>query len=130
MEDSIFTKIIKGEVPSHKIYEDEKVFAFLDIHPKTAGHTLVIPKKQIEFVWDLEDEDYKAVMDVAKRIALRIREVLNYPYIGELVIGVDVPHAHVHVYGFNTIEESRKIPDLNAEPDHTALAELAKKLAF
>ena len=69
-------------------------------------------------------------MDVAKRVALRIREVLNYPYIGELVIGMDVPHAHVHVYGFNTIEESRRIPDLNAEPDHPALAELAKKLAF
>ena len=57
MEESIFTKIIKGEVPSHKIYEDDKVYVFLDIHPKTAGHTLVIPKKQVEFVWDLEDED-------------------------------------------------------------------------
>lgn len=130
MADSIFTKIIKGEIPCHKIYEDDKTFAFLDIHPKTPGHTLVIPKKQVEFVWDLEDEDYEAVMRTVKKVALRLREVMGDPYIGELVVGIDVPHAHVHVYTFANIEESRRIPDLNAEPDHTELAELAKKLAF
>jgi len=130
MEDSIFTKIIKGEIPCHKLYEDDKTFAFLDIHPKTPGHTLVIPKKQVEFVWDLADEDYRAVMATAQKVALRLREVLGSSYIGELVIGVDVPHAHVHVYPFETIEESRFIPDLNAEPDHAALAAMAQKLAF
>lgn len=130
MEDSIFTKIIKGEIPCHKVYEDDKTFAFLDIHPKTPGHTLVIPKKQIEFVWDLDDEDYQAVMATVKKVANRIQEVLNPPYVGELVVGDEVPHAHVHVYPFANMEDSRRVPDPNAEPDHDALAEMAKKLAF
>jgi histidine triad (HIT) family protein len=130
MADSIFTKIIKGEIPSHKIYEDDKTFAFLDIHPKTPGHTLVVPKKQVEFVWDLDDEDYQALMATVKKVALRIRDVMGMTYIGELVVGEEVPHAHVHVYPFNTLEESRNISDPNAEPDHAALAEIAKKLAF
>jgi histidine triad (HIT) family protein len=130
MEDSIFTKIIKGEIPCHKIYEDDKTFAFLDIHPKTPGHTLVVPKEQVEFVWDMDDEDYQALMAAAKKIALRIRDVTGSSYVGELVIGIDVPHAHVHVYPFNTVDESRFMPDLNAEPDHDALAAIAQKLAF
>lgn len=130
MQDSIFTKIIKGEIPCHKIYEDDKVLAFLDIHPKTPGHTLVVPKEQIEFVWDLADEDYQAVMRTAKQIALNIREKLGYKFVGELVFGIDVPHAHVQVYGFNQPEEARRIPDPNGEVDHTALAEIAKKIAI
>ena len=130
MADSIFTKIIKGEIPCYKIYEDNRTFAFLDIHPKQPGHTLVVPKQQIEFLWDLGDEDYQAVMATVKLVALRIRAVLGRPYIGELVVGIDVPHAHVHVYPFSTVEESRFVPDLSAEPDHAALAAIAKKLAF
>ncbi len=130
MPDSIFTKIIKGEIPCHKIYEDERTLAFLDIHPKQPGHTLVVPKKQIEFLWDLDDEDYQAVMATVKKVALRIRTVLGGPYVGEVVVGIDVPHAHVHVYPFATTEESRFIPNPNAEPDHAALAAVAKKLAF
>jgi histidine triad (HIT) family protein len=130
MEDSIFTKIIKGEIPAYKIYEDDKTLAFLDIHPKQPGHTLVVPKKQVEFVWDLDDEMYQAVMATVKKIALRIREVLGKPYVGELVVGEEVPHAHVHVYPFSTLEESRSIPDPNGEPDHAALGAMAKKLTF
>ncbi|HEX4773896.1 MAG TPA: HIT domain-containing protein [Candidatus Saccharimonadales bacterium] len=130
MADSIFTKIIKGEIPSYKLYEDDKTFAFLDIHPKTPGHTLVVPKKQVEFLWDLDDEDYQAVMATVKKVALRMRQVMGKPFVGELVVGIDVPHAHVHVYPFANTEESRRIPDPSAEPDHAALAEVAKKLAF
>lgn len=130
MEESIFTKIIKGEIPCHKIYEDEQTFAFLDIRPKTPGHTLIIPKKQIEFVWDLDDETYQAVMATAKKIALKIREVTNCTYVGELVSGDEIPHAHVHVYPFNTLEEARRVPDPNVEPDHETLAAMAKKLQF
>jgi histidine triad (HIT) family protein len=130
MSDSIFTKIIKGEIPSHKIYEDSRTFAFLDIHPKQPGHTLVIPKKQIEFVWDLDNEDFAAVMITVKKVAERLRSVLARPYVGMLVVGIDVPHAHVHVYPFSTNEQSRYVPDQSAEPDHVALAEMAKKLAF
>lgn len=129
-EDSIFTKIIKGEIPCHRVYEDEHTLAFLDIHPKQPGHTLVISKKQVEFVWDLEDTDYQAVMSTVRKVALRIREVMGKAYVGELIIGVDVPHAHVHVYPFDTIEQSRYIPDPNLEPNHAALAEMTKKLAF
>ena len=130
MEDSIFTKIIKGETPCYKIYEDDKTLAFLDIHPKQPGHTLVIPKKQIEFIWDLPDEDYQAVMATAKKVAARLRTVLSKPYIGEQIIGVDVPHAHVHIFPFATMDEFRIVPDMAAKPDHKALAALAQKLAF
>lgn len=130
MEDSIFTKIIKGEIPCHKVYEDEVTLAFLDIHPVQPGHTLVIPKEQIEFVWDLPDEDYRAVMATAKKVALRLREVLGTKYIGERVVGVDVPHAHVQLIPFNGARELLTPQDMSAEPDHVALAEMAKKLAF
>jgi histidine triad (HIT) family protein len=130
MEETLFTKIIKGEIPCHKIYEDEKTFAFLDIHPKTPGHTLVIPRQPVEFIWDLEDEDYQALMATVKKVGRRIREVLPGPYVGIDVMGMDVPHTHVHVYQFKTAEESRRVPDMEAEPDHAALAEVAKQLAF
>jgi histidine triad (HIT) family protein len=130
MEDSIFTKIIEGEIPSHKIYEDDKTYAFLDIHPKTPGHTLVVPKKQVEFLWDLDEDDYDAVMATTRRVAKRLKEVLNPSFIGETVFGIDVPHAHVHVFPFETAEDFHRKPDMNAEPDHAALAEMAKKLAF
>jgi histidine triad (HIT) family protein len=130
MEDTIFTKIIKGEIPSHKIYEDELTFAFLDIHPIQPGHTLVIPKQQVEFLWDLDDSLYQAVMVTAKKVAERCKEVLGVPFVGSLVIGIDVPHAHVHIVPFKTVEGFRNRPDMQAEPDHEALAEIAKKLAF
>ncbi len=130
MEESIFTKIIKGEIPCHKVYEDDHTLAFLDIHPVQPGHTLVIPKKQIEFVWDLDPQTYQAVMTTVQKVGLRIREVLNVPYVGQQIIGVDVPHAHVHVIPFSTVEQFRYRPDMSAEPDRIALGEMAKKLAF
>ena len=130
MEDSIFTKIVKGEIPSHKVYEDDRVYAFLDIHPVQPGHTLVIPKNQVKYVWDMDDEDYQAVMIAAKKIATHMREVLDKPYVGEAVVGLDVPHAHVHLIPFATNEEFHADPDMTADPDHEALAEIAKKLAL
>jgi histidine triad (HIT) family protein len=130
-EDSIFTKIVKGELPCYKIYEDDLTLAFLDIHPATPGHTLVIPKKQVEFVWDLEDEDYHAVMATAKKIALRQREILQTPFVGEMVIGVDVPHAHVHVIPFEFARDlARPLTPSEAEPDHDALRDMAARLAI
>ena len=130
MSGSIFTKIIKGEIPAQKIYEDDKTVAFLDIHPVQPGHTLVIPKEQIEFVWDLPDELYQAVMATSKKVALRLREVIGTKYVSERIVGVDVPHAHVQLIPFNDSSQLKVQPDMNAEPDYTALAELAKKLAF
>lgn len=130
MQDSIFTKIIRGEIPCHKIYEDEHTFVFLDIHPVTPGHALVVPKTQVEFVWDLDTQSYQALMATVQKVAVRLRQVLQVPYIGEQVIGVDVPHAHVHLIPFTEVREFRLEPDMHAEPDHAALATLAKKLAF
>ena len=130
MQDSIFTKIIKGEIPCHKVYEDEKTIAFLDIHPVREGHILVVPKSQVEFLWDLESVDYAAVMSTVQKIALRLRERMNVPYVGEQVIGVDVPHAHVHLIPFSDVKEFRNQPDMTTEPDHAALAQLAKRLAL
>src|SRR5690606_27418200 len=128
MQDSIFTKIIKGEIPSHKVYEDEKTLAFMDIHPITEGHVLVIPKVQVEFVWDLDDEYYHAVMETSKKVAIRLREVSGKPYVYERIVGTDVPHAHVQLMPFTDTSEVHRPQDLASEPDHEALASLAEKL--
>ena len=130
MADSIFTRIIRGEVPCHKVYEDALTFAFVDMNPKIPGHTLVVPKKQVEFIWDLEESDYQALMASAKKVGKRIREVLHPKYVGMQVEGAAVPHAHVHVFPFNTTDEFhiRQVPGVTA-PDEE-LAEMAKKLAF
>lgn len=128
--DSIFTKIIKGEIPSHKIYEDDDVYAFLDIRPITIGHTLVVPKKKVQFVWDLEDEDYRKLTAATKKIARHIRETLGVAYIGEQIIGVDVPHAHIHLIPFNNAVEFHREVDQTVEPDHAALAKIAASLSF
>jgi histidine triad (HIT) family protein len=128
MQDSVFTKIIKGEIPSHKIYEDELTLAFMDIHPVQPGHVLVIPKQQIEFVWDLPDDLYQAVMLTSKKVALKMLEVLPQTYIHERIVGTDVPHAHVGLIPFNDTSELKVEPDMNAEPNHKVLAEIAAKL--
>ncbi len=128
MEESIFTKIINGDIPSHKIYEDEYTYVFLDIHPITPGHTLVVPKRQVAFVWDMDDSDYQALMATSKKIAQHLRAALGVLYVGEQIIGVDVPHAHVHLIPFTEIAEYRQFPDTTAEPDHELLAQMAQKL--
>ncbi len=130
MEESLFTKIIKGDIPAHKIYEDDRTLAFLDIYPKREGHTLVISKAQVEFVWDLSEEDYKAVMETVRKVALRLREVLGEPYVHSAIVGTDIPHAHVHVIPFNATVELHAPQRTEVEPDHTALAELAARLRF
>jgi histidine triad (HIT) family protein len=130
MEDSIFTKIIRGEIPCHKVYEDQDTLAFLDIHPIQPGHTLVIPKKQVQFVWDLSLQDYHAVMATTQKVALRLREVLKTTYVGEQIVGVDVPHAHVQLIPFNTSVQYHAIPDMGTEPNHNALAAMANRLLF
>ncbi|HET9098452.1 MAG TPA: HIT family protein [Candidatus Saccharimonadales bacterium] len=130
MSDSIFTQIIRGEIPSHKIYEDEKTFVFLDIHPVQPGHTLVVPKIEIEFLWDLDQETYEAVMSTAHKVALRLRQVFDKPYVGMKVVGIDVPHAHVHLIPFSTLNEFNDVPEPTSEPYHERLSAIAKKLAF
>lgn len=130
MEPSIFTRIIRGEIPAHKIYEDDRVIAFLDIHPISNGHTLVVPKVQVPFVWDLSEDDYTYLMAMARKIALHLRDKLNVPYVGEQIVGYDVHHAHVHLVPFSTPAEFHFVPNPNAEPDHEALAAIADILSF
>lgn len=131
MQESIFTKIIKGEIPSFKIYEDDLTYAFLDIHPIQAGQVLIVPKQQIEFVWDLDDVTYHAVMATAQKVAKRIKEVFSdKKFVALHVEGLDVPHAHVKVFPFDSDEEFRFKPDMEAAPDFAALQAVAQKLAF
>ena len=97
MEDSIFTKIIRGEIPCYKVYEDEQVFAMLDIEPLADGHVLVFPKKQVDLLWDLPDEDYQYLMQIAKKLAHKIQAEFNPLRVGVAVEGFGVPHAHIHL---------------------------------
>ena len=130
MVDSLFTKIIRGEIPAQKIYEDDKTYAFLDINPTQPGHTLVVPKNQIDQLWDLPDEDYQALMATCKKVAQRLKDVLGVQRVGVKVIGEEVPHAHIHLIPFNEAREfyvrRPQVPD----PDHKALDEMARRLAF
>ena len=130
MKSSIFTLIINGEVPSHKVYEDDRIIAFMDIHPIQPGHVLVVPKIQIDQFQDLPEEDYIALWSVVKKIANKQKAVLKRGRVGIHVVGVDIPHAHVHVFPFDTMEEYRRKVDKSISPDHEALALMAVKLSL
>ena len=131
MDDSIFTKIIKGEIPSHKIYEDENTLAFLDINPATEGHTLVIPKRQVEFIWDMEDDDYYHLMNSVKKVGKRLQKLSGRKYVGQVVVGTDVPHVHVHIVPFDRSEEIKRTLDGSGVPsDESSLIASARKYSF
>lgn len=100
---SIFTKIIAGEIPSFKIAETDRYFAFLDIHPLAKGHTLVIPKKETDYILDVEDEEYAGLFAFAKKVGHAIEKVIECKRIGITVIGLEVPHAHIHLIPINSI---------------------------
>lgn len=135
MAETVFTRIIKGEIPSHKVYEDDKCVAFLDIDPLTPGHTLVVPKKEIDHLWDVDDELYHHLLSIAKKIALRMRQVLRPARVGMAVEGFAVKHVHIHVFplekGFESTVtdhiERKKTGDL---PGDEELSGMAQKLAF
>ncbi len=133
MEDSIFTKIIKGEIPCNKIYEDGNCIAFLDIYPSEEGHTLVVPKKQVDKIYDLSDEDYVNLWAVAKKLAVHFEAKTGFRTIFK-VIGLDVPHAHIHVIPYNPANHqdhaAKQNAKMSAEPDYEALATVAAKLAL
>lgn len=130
-EETIFTKIINGEIPSHKVYEDERTFVFMDIHPIQEGQVLVVPKTPAAFVWDLDDEDYQALMSTAKKVAARMSRVFpDKSHIGMHVEGLDVAHAHLKLFPFSNHQEFTNHPDMEAEPDHEKLTEIADKLKF
>lgn len=94
---SIFSKIVAGEIPSYKIAEDEHYYAFLDISPVAAGHTLVIPKREVDYIFDLDDDEIAGLMVFAKRVAAAIKLAIPCVKVGVTVLGLEVPHAHVHL---------------------------------
>ena len=115
--DSIFTKIVNGEIPAHKIAEDDRFLAFLDVYPLQKGHTLVIPKQQIDYIFDLDDALLGDLMVFAKKVAGAIKKAVPCTRIGVTVIGLEVPHAHVHLIPINSMGDmnfshpKKKFPD-------------------
>ncbi|MBQ5705717.1 MAG: HIT family protein [Bacteroidaceae bacterium] len=94
---SIFSRIVAGEIPSYKVAEDDKFFAFLDINPLAKGHTLVIPKREVDYFFDLTDEEIGAMQIFAKKVATAIKEAFPCVKVGQAVLGLEVPHAHIHL---------------------------------
>lgn len=94
---SLFTKIVNGEIPAYKVAEDENYLAFLDIFPVAKGHTLVIPKKEVDYLFDLDDELYTGLQLFAKKVAAGLKEAIPCEKVGVLVLGLEVPHAHIHL---------------------------------
>lgn len=120
---SIFSKIIAGEIPCYKIYEDDKTLAFLDIHPETPGHTLVVPKVEVDKLYELQMEDYLAVMKTVKMLASRMEKILGKRTLMK-VIGTDVPHAHVHLVSFDSNYQYGQVVEMTEEE----MKEMQKKL--
>lgn len=102
---SIFSKIISGEIPSYKIAESETCFAFLDISPLVVGHTLVVPKKEVDYLFDLDDDTYSELTLFSKKVANAIRRAVPCKRIGVTVIGLEVPHAHIHLIPINIMSD-------------------------
>ncbi len=124
---SIFTKIINGDIPCHKIAEDDKYFAFLDINPVKEGHTLVIPKQEVDYIYDLEDDDLAGLNVFAKKVAAAVKSACPCNRIGVTVIGLEVPHAHVHLIPIDKLNDmSFEKPKMN--PTQEALAEVAGRI--
>lgn len=104
---SIFAKIIKGEIPCYKIAEDDNFIAFLDVNPNAKGHTLCVPKQEIDKIFDIEDDLYLGLMQFSKKIAIALEKTVPCKRIGMAVIGLEVPHAHVHLIPLNEMDEIR-----------------------
>lgn len=124
---SLFSKIINGEIPCHKIAEDEKFFAFLDVFPLVPGHVLVVPKKETDYIFDIEDADLAEMMVFAKHVANVLKAAMPCKRIGVAVIGLEVPHAHIHLVPMNSAD------DLNftrskLSPSSEELKQIAEKI--
>lgn len=125
---TIFSRIIAGEIPCYKIAEDDRFFAFLDINPVNWGHTLVVPKKEVDYIFDMEDEELSAFNIFAKRVAKAIKKAIPCRKVGVTVIGLEVPHAHIHLVPMKAegdMNFSKKI----SNPDKDKMAEIAASIA-
>jgi len=115
---SIFTRIINGEIPCYKVAENGRYFAFLDINPLKAGHTLIVPKKEVDYLFDLEDNDLEGIMIFSKKVAAAIRKAYPCNRIGIAVLGLEVPHAHIHLIPMDSMEDINfKNPKLKFTPE-------------
>jgi histidine triad (HIT) family protein len=123
---SIFTKIVAGEIPCYKVAEDEHHLAFLDINPNTAGHTLCIPKKETDRLMDLEAQAYSDLMNFSRKVALALRQVVPCKRIGMSVIGLEVPHVHVHLIPLNEMSDATFQKKITMSPE--AFESLAQKI--
>jgi len=124
---TIFTRIVQGELPCHKLYEDEDYLAFLDVRPIRAGHSLVIPKLEIDYIFDMEDAHLAGLMSVAKKVARAIEKEINCSRIGMTVIGLEVPHTHIHLLPIEHIGDIDFSKSKMADP--VELAKLAMKIS-
>ncbi|HOM40637.1 MAG TPA: HIT family protein [Bacteroidales bacterium] len=115
---SIFSRIVSGEIPCYKVAEDDNYLAFLDINPLNTGHTLVIPKKEIDYIFDIDDDTYAGLMLFAKRVARAIEKEVPCNRIGVAVVGLEVPHAHIHLIPINTMDDMNfRRPKLKLTPE-------------
>lgn len=124
---TIFTRIIRGEIPSYKIAEDTRYYAFLDINPLKAGHTLVVPKQETDYIFDLDDEQLKGMIVFSKKVAAAIKAAFPCNRIGIAVLGLEVPHAHVHLVPMDSMEDVNfRNPKLKFSPEE--FREIAEKI--
>lgn len=114
---SIFSKIISGEIPCYKVAETEDYLAFLDINPNAKGHTLCIPKKEVDKLFDLDEVAYHGLMEFSRKVAIAIEKAISCKRVGMTVIGLEVPHAHVHLIPLNTMEDARFISKTEIDKD-------------
>jgi len=124
---TLFTKIIEGQIPSYKIAEDANFFAFLDINPNAIGHTLVVPKKEVNKLFDLELDTYIELMLFSRRVALALEKSVSCKRIGMSVIGLEVPHVHIHLIPLNEMKEATFGSKISLTPDE--FKNLAQKIA-
>ncbi len=130
MASSVFTQIIEGTIPCHKVYEDDYAFAFMDIHPIQPGHVLVVSRREVANFYELEGAEYDGLMRAVRAIACRLkREFPAKRRIAVIIEGLEVDHVHVKLFPIDTGEELRITPDMTAEPNHSKLARLAELLA-
>lgn len=125
---TIFSKIVAGEIPSYKVAEDDRYYAFLDINPLQWGHTLVIPKQETDYIFDLDDDTLAGLQVFAKRVANAIRAAIPCRKVGQAVLGLEVPHAHIHLVPLQSegdMDFRKKISD----PDPEKMKEIAAKIA-
>ena len=122
---SIFSRIIRGEIPSYKIAEDERYFAFLDINPLRKGHTLVVPKEETDYLFDLSDDQLEGMIVFSKKVAAAIKEAIPCNRIGVAVLGLEIPHAHIHLVPMDSMEDVNfRNPKLKLSTEEfTAIAE-------